>query len=335
VPAAEAEGAAALLEGFPVAQVWRDPGEGVEVFRILLPAERVEEVLDALESRYTHVEGFRALVLRVEAALPRSSAAEKEVEAESAEASREDSVPPPLRISRAELYSQLEEAARVSRVFLAMVALSTIVAVIGLAHDNPAVVIGAMVIAPLLGPNMALALATTLGDTTLALRALKANGLGLLLALAVAMLLGLALGADPDIGEIAFRTQIGFSDLLLALAAGAAGALAFTSGVPSSVVGVMVAVALLPPLATFGMLLVGGHSAAALHALLLLATNVVCVNLAGVGVFLAQGIRPRTWWEARRSARRARIALIFWACLLLAVAVLVWLSRRAPPAHFG
>jgi uncharacterized membrane protein len=58
-----------------------------------------------------------------------------------------------------------------------MVVLSTIVAAVGLARDNAAIVIGAMVMAPLLGPNMALSLATTLGDTKLAFRALRRRSL--------------------------------------------------------------------------------------------------------------------------------------------------------------
>jgi uncharacterized hydrophobic protein (TIGR00271 family) len=112
-----------------------------------------------------------------------------------------------------------------------------------------------MVIAPLLGPNVALSLATTLGDGDLARTALKTNAVGIGLALALSVCLGLILAVDPNIHEIASRTEVSLSDVVLALVAGGAGALAFTSGVPAALVGVMVAVALLPPLVTCGLLL--------------------------------------------------------------------------------
>jgi uncharacterized membrane protein len=66
----------------------------------------------------------------------------------------------------------------------------------------------------------------------------------------------------------------------------------------------MVAVALLPPLVTFGMLFGAGYLQEAFSAILLLFTNIICVNLAGVITFLAQGIRAITWWEADRQGKK-------------------------------
>jgi uncharacterized membrane protein len=133
---------------------------------------------------------------------------------------------------------------------------------------------------------------------------------------------------DPSTPEIASRTQVGFADVVLALASGVAGTLALTTGLPSSLIGVMVAVALLPPLASFGLLIAGGHFRAAGGALLLLVVNVVCVNLAGVLTFLVQGVRPRRGWVAERAARGARIAVALWLAALFAV--LVWIFLGAP-----
>lgn len=89
----------------------------------------------------------------------------------------------------------------------------------------------------------------------------------------------------------------------------------------------MVAVALLPPLATAGMLAGAGYGRLALGAASLFLTNVTCVNLAGMLTFLAQGIRPRTWWEAKNAQRATRIAMGFWVALLavlLIIILLVW-----------
>ena len=185
-----------------------------------------------------------------------------------------------------------------------------------------------MVIAPLLGPNVALAFATTLGDGKLARNALYANAVGVLTALSLAVLLGFAFHVDPGLPAIASRTEVGLDHVLLALAAGIAGALAFTRGVPVALIGVMVAVALLPPLVVTGLLLASGKLSGALGAALLLAVNIICVNLAGVVTFLAQGIRPRNWWEAERAKKASRTALVVWVVLLGVLTLLIYLSTR-------
>ena len=103
-----------------------------------------------------------------------------------------------------------------------------------------------------------------------------------------------------DIGseEILARTDVGMDSVVLALASGAAAVLSLTIGLSSALVGVMVAVTLLPPAATMGLLLLGsGQLQLALGAMLLLAVNVVCVVLSGMALFLLKGVKPRTWLE--------------------------------------
>jgi len=94
-------------------------------------------------------------------------------------------------------------------------------------------------------------------------------------------------------------------------------------GFQVALIGVMVAVALLPPLVTFGMLLGSGFTELALGALLLLSVNIICVNLAGVATFLFQGVRPRTWWEENRAKKSTRIAIFIWTLLLLILIVII------------
>ena len=115
-----------------------------------------------------------------------------------------------------------------------------------------------------------------------------------------------------------------FADIVLALAAGA---LVFTTGVPATLVGVMVAVALLPPLVTAGLRVAVGDGAGAGGAFLLLMTNVICVNLAAVVTFLVRGVGPRTWWEADKARRATRKAVLLWGALLVVLAVIVWWTR--------
>lgn len=228
---------------------------------------------------------------------------------------------------REELYDDLGEASKLTRVYVVMVALSTLVAAVGLIRGDIAIIIGAMVIAPLLGPNVALSLASTLGDPHLARRPLKAMGVGVATAAVLSVLLGVSLRIDPSAPQLAARTQAGLGDIALALAAGAAGSLAFTSGVSAVVVGVMVAVALLPPLVVAGLLAGAGHGALAAGALILFLTNVTCINLAAVATFLLRKVRPRTWWEAERAKRATWIAAATWIAMLAILVVLMWLGR--------
>lgn len=215
-----------------------------------------------------------------------------------------------------------------SSTFLILIVLATTVAGIGLIRDSVAIIIGAMVIAPLLGPNVSLALATTLGDTDLAKESLKTNLVGVTFAFILACVIGLVFQPTTWSEGIASRAVVGLSDPVLALASGCAGVLAYTTGAPASLIGVMVAVALLPPLTVSGMLLVTGNYAEAGGAALLVLVNVICVNLAGVVTFLAQGIGPRRWWEADRAKRASRIAIAVWMSLLgILIAVIVGLSQ--------
>ncbi len=297
--------------------------EGEVLVRILLEGEKSEAVLDLLEKKYAGQDGYRVVILPVEATLPRF-----EPEKNTSPADAQSAEKTPERISRHELYEDIGDAARFSRVYFAMVVLSAIVATIGLDHNSVAVVIGAMVIAPLLGPNMALALATTLGDLPLAKRAALTSLGGVATVAVMTAIIGALLHVDPTMSELASRTHVRLSDVALALAAGCAGALSFTTGVSATMVGVMVAAALLPPMVTFGLLLGGGQTSLAMGALSLLLANLICLNLAGVTTFLVQGIRPATWWEKERAAKATRIAISLWATLLALLVGLILLLRK-------
>jgi len=166
---------------------------------------------------------------------------------------------------------------------------------------NVVFIIGAMVIAPALGPNVALSLGTTLGDGDLSRRALKTIFVGSLWAFVFSALIGILLEVNPQIPEIFTRTEVNFGDIALALSAGSAAVLSLSSGLVSALIGVMVAVALLPPLVTMSMLVGAGQWELAIGSLQLFFVNFICVNLAGVITFLFQGVRPLTWWEANRA----------------------------------
>jgi uncharacterized hydrophobic protein (TIGR00341 family) len=329
IPQEEKEKITELLNNDSIIESWTDQVmDNYILVRILLQAEDTESLLDNLEKKFSFTEKFRAILFPVEATIPRIVLAKPE-EAEVIEIDeKNEAKQTPLRISREELYSQISDGTKLTNVFIALVVLSSIVAAIGLVKDNVAVVIGAMVIAPLLGPNVALALATTLGDFELGKRALKANITGVSIALLLAFVLGIILQVNLTSGELESRTYVGLSDIALAIASGAAGALAFSSGVSASLIGVMVAVALLPPLMTFGLLLGSGYYDESFGAFLLLVTNLICINLAGVVTFIVQGIRPRKWWEAKKAKKASRYAIAIWTILLMLLISVIVISQE-------
>lgn len=280
--------------------------------RLLVRPEKQQAVMDALQSLLATADDTRILVLPVEACLPR-------IEEDNIEEEKQSSV----TRSREELYQKIVSGAKLDSNFMYMVIMSTIVAAIGLLEDNVAVVIGAMVIAPLLGPNMALAFASTLGEGKLLWSALKSNLAGLFTALTLSVFIGFIWPLNFDSHELMIRTDVGMDGVILALVSGAAAVLSLTAGWSNSLVGVMVAVAILPPTATFGLMLGSGNYQHALGAALLLAVNVVCVNLASNITFLLKGIKPRTWYEKKKAKQSLIIFVLFWLIVLVVLVVAV------------
>lgn len=311
--------------------IWSDTLDGgSSVLRILVNAEKTEALTDTLTDKFSDTDGFRIMLFSVEATMPYPKK-EEEKEREGGEKGEEESSGSYVgRISREELYADVTSGSELNWVYIAMVILSTLVAGVGLVRDDVAVIIGAMVIAPLLGPNVSMALAATLGDPDLGWRSLKTNAAGLFASLAAAFVMGLILHVDLDSQQLANRTIVSLGDITIALAAGSAGVLAFTRGVPAAIVGVMVAVALLPPLVNVGLLLGAGYKILAVGSMILTFTNLICINLAGVLTFLVQGVRPRTWWEAQKAKNATRAVIAIWFTLLVILAIIIWFWDVTP-----
>ena len=299
---------------------WHDDSpHGHLVIHLLVLAAQAEPLIEQIEKRYGSSPDFRVILLPVEGVFPRME---------------QDTTPPGnfvepagsilgQRVCREELYTDATESSKITFSFLLLVALSAIVAAVGLTRDNLPVIIGAMVIAPLLGPNVSLAVGTTLGDLILVGRAIRTFIIEICIVVTIAAIIGVILTVDPEISAIARLTEVGYADVTIAFAAGAAGALAFTTGLSRAVIGVMVAVALLPPLCAFGLLLGSGHWDLSLDSLLLTATNIICINLAGVATFLVQGVKPTSWREAEKAKKAISVALALWITLLIVLVIIL------------
>ena len=291
------------------------------VTKILLKSESTETILDTLKSYFPGDNMMRVVILPVEATVPRLV----EPEEEQPEKPKEKS---PQRISIEELYQKLSGKSEISKKYIIMASLASVVAAIGLLKNDVAVIIGSMVIAPLLAPNMALSLATTLADIQLAKKSIATNIAGFTLVFLISVGFGLLMDVDPEIPQIAARSDVSHFYIFLALASGVAGAYSITAGVAEALVGVMVAVALLPPLVASGLLFGAGFIQEAAGAMLLCSVNVVCINLAGVTTFIMEGIQPKKWWEAKRAKKAVRIAITLWIVLLLALAVMIFIEQK-------
>ncbi len=289
--------------------------DGMQAMRLLVADNQVQNLLDLLENVLGAQPTARIMVLPVEVSLPRLGVDQEKYQ-DSAISLREA------------LHQEVSKGARLDMNYIVLLMLSTVVAAIGMIENNVAVVIGAMVIAPLLTPNLALSLGTALGDVEL----MRKSAITLLVGIGLAMLMSAALGAwwpadlsGKEFTELKARTEAGWSAVALALASGAAAALSLTSGLSSVLVGVMVAVALLPPASTVGIMLGQGNPGLAFGAALLLAINIVCVNLASKVVFYFKDIRPRKRTDKDKASGAMRVYILVWALTLLLLMLVVYL----------
>jgi uncharacterized hydrophobic protein (TIGR00271 family) len=204
--------------------------------------------------------------------------------------------------------------------YFVLIVLSCIIATLGLLLDSPAVVIGAMLVAPLMSPILAFSLGMVLGDVRLIRLSIEAVFKGVALALIIAVSIGILSPFKELTSEIMARTQPNLLDLTVALASGMAGAYALArKEVSVALPGVAIAAALMPPLGVAGLGLSLGDAQVAGGAFLLFLANIASISLAGVIVFILLGVRPRTWQpEAQRWIRRG---LIGFALLVLAIAI--------------
>ena len=310
-----------IAEQYEVTDCWvSTAGEDERcIARIIVPEKNTQDILDALQGFLGSSERARISVMPTDVVLPRPKKSEDDEKKEKART---------LVASRESLYNSIEKNSHLDGNYLLLVFLSTIVAAIGLIENNVAVVIGAMVIAPLLGPNLALALGTSLGDKQLAGQSFITSMAGLLVAIGMSFLIPHVWDVPLNSQELLARTNVGLDSVALALASGAAAALSITGGLPSVLVGVMVAVALLPPSATFGIMLGAGNYNLATGAGLLLAVNIVSVNLSAKIVFLIRGIRPRTWLEKKQAKQSMTIYILIWILTLIFLLSIIYLRSK-------
>lgn len=207
--------------------------------------------------------------------------------------------------------------------FFCLLILAASIATYGLLGNSLAVVIGAMIVAPLMQPIMGLAFSVSIGDRRTIASSLMVSLGGILTAITVGFILTLPMARliQPEgIDQIMTRTAPGLMDLLAALATGFAGAFAISrKDVSDTLPGVAIAVSLVPPLANVGILLALGKITLALGSLLLFVTNYLAILLTGSLIFGLMGFSRVALFQSSSRAKRRAIAIALVALLIIMI----------------
>lgn len=226
--------------------------------------------------------------------------------------------------ARRQLHESIAEISAPRRSYYLLVVLSTTIASFGLLANSTAVVIGAMLVAPLMGPIFGVALGVCESNRRLFGLSLSAEALGMALAIGIGWGIG-AVPLRPEFGaEILGRTQPTLYDVIIALASGLAGAYTFVNPrINPALPGVAIATALVPPLATCGLCLSAREWELGWGAFLLFFANFLAIELAAALVFTVAGLA-----DGEGGVRALRVVVRrFWSSLLLLCGVAVFMTH--------
>ncbi|TKX72336.1 MULTISPECIES: TIGR00341 family protein [Halorubrum] len=325
IPAGKRAAVVRALDDEGVDYVVTDETSGREYTAVAtfpLPTAAVEPVLDRLreagidESTYTVIVAAETVISR------RFEALEEQYE--------EDAERGGDRISREELQAKADDLASGLGTYVLMTVISAVIATAGLLLDSPATVVGSMVIAPLIGPAMSAAIGTVVDDEALFRRGVRMQVLGVVVAVLAATLFAFALrslalvppGLDPlELGEVSERLAPNVLVLVVAVGAGIAGIVSLMTGVSATLVGVMIAVALIPPAAAVGIGIAFRIPRLVIGAGVIVAVNVLSINLSALVMLWYEGYRPQRWFreDEARAAFLKRVAVLAVAIALLSV----------------
>jgi uncharacterized hydrophobic protein (TIGR00271 family) len=219
------------------------------------------------------------------------------------------------QVDQAEVIERRREDCALSERYLFMTAMSAGIAVLGLLLSSPAVVIGAMLLSPLMGPIMGLGFALAIGDWDWLRQSGRTLLLGSLMAVVLCALLVFLSPIQTITSEIAARTRPNLFDLFIALFSALAGAYAMIRGREGTIVGVAIATALMPPLAVVGFGLATSNWTVFSGALLLFVTNLLTIALTAFAMAKLYGFRG-TLTKGQTKAQNVLVAGVFAALAL-------------------
>jgi len=246
-------------------------------------------------------------------------------------------IPQMNREERIRVFEGLQSSSRWNFDFLALMALSTTIAALGLIANSAAIVIGAMLVAPLMSPLLGASLALVQGNFPLIRSASRAIVLGFFVALSIGAVIAWLVPGTGMTSELLSRGGPTLLDMAVAFFSGMAAAYCTARPTLSAALpGVAIAAALVPPIATTGISLASGEVDIAQGSAILFATNVVCIVLGGMIAFFAGGVRGYKGRDTKPAwVRRTLIALVLSAAVLAVPLGSLLLAKFAPsiPGH--
>ncbi|PLK23374.1 TIGR00341 family protein [Porphyrobacter sp. TH134] len=219
------------------------------------------------------------------------------------------------QVDQIEVTERRREEGKLSEHYLFMTVMSGGIAILGLLLSSPAVVIGAMLLSPLMGPIMGLGFALAIGDWNWLKQSIRTLLIGSVMAVLLCACLVFLSPIQTVTSEIAARTRPNLFDLFVALFSALAGAYAMIRGREGAIVGVAIATALMPPLAVVGFGLATWNWPVFSGALLLFVTNFITIALTAFGMAKLYGFRNAL------SARNTMFQNIAVATVFVALAV--------------
>ena len=192
-----------------------------------------------------------------------------------------------------EMVLNADESSDFDTDYVMLIMISILIATFGLLLNSAAVIIGAMLVAPLMSPIVAFSTGMITGRLDLLRKSFLTLAGGVLMALGTSMAVGMLIPSDTATPEMLSRGAPGILDAGVAFVSGLVGAYATARrGIPAALAGVAIAAALMPPLGTVGLGIAFGESDLAEGAFLLFITNIIYIAIAGALIFFWLGMRP-------------------------------------------
>ncbi|MBN2231012.1 MAG: TIGR00341 family protein [Candidatus Thorarchaeota archaeon] len=272
-----------LLDGLSIKNIMKFNADNAIVLQFRIKDDSINETIEGLKSRGVGVEYGFVDILDLKASLPR----EAEEKANDAKIQRE------AALAVEEIYDNVKKQASLGFDYISFVVLAAVMAGIGLIQNNVTVIVASMLLSPLMGPMLGVALGYVVRDNALFVKGTRNELIGIALSLSVGAILGLVLlfflpsidgviQAEVEGGiitEITRRNGFAALDIGVAIFSGAAVAVSVTRGDMSSLVGVAISAALMPPAVNAAMMAVLG----------LITANAVVLNV-GIGSFALLGM---------------------------------------------
>lgn len=274
----------------------------------LVVNEQDQEMFDMLNDKVDKESVLRINVQAIESSFPKTKEDEKREEAENDPGFFDI-------ISREDMENTLFKQAKLSGSYLSLVFLSSVIAALAVMQGNIIMLIGAIMLTPLLGPNLAFSFAVATSNRHLLCWAAMSGGAGMLLSFLVPAAIGLT-ESELNTEFMNLFLDYGYESIVLAGAVGIAASILLLQGASSVLIGVAVAIAFLPPLAVAGVSMSHGNYVNMVDALVLFAINVTAFNIATKATLLLAGIRPWKQSEKKASFRRVLFYIAGWMAML-------------------